>query len=190
MAGYRAALMSFVKGEISPEIESRFDLPAYQTGLRQATNVKIKKTGGVSKRMGTRFVAQAISDAAKLIAFQFNDDQGYALELGQAYMRPLALGGTVLEEGLLVTAITNAATAQITAAFHGYAVGDQIYLAGIEGMPDINDRFLTVLSVSDDDNFTVDYDSTASGTFTGSGGYNSDGDWREGVTFKPGVSRL
>jgi hypothetical protein len=127
---------------------------------------------------------------------------------------------------LLVTAITNAATAQITAAFHGYAVGDQIYLAGIEGMPDINDRFLTVLSVSDDDNFTVDYDSTASGTFTGSGGgtarvsppdappaapavpaplpddeqpttgtggsggYNSDGDWREGVTFKPGVSRL
>jgi hypothetical protein len=32
----------------------------------------------------------------------------------------------------------------MTAAFHGYSVGDQVYLSAIQGMSEINDRFLTV----------------------------------------------
>ena len=161
---YRAALLNFSKGCISPELEARFDLSAYQVGLRRAENVKIRRTGGVSKRMGTRFVAECLSDEARLLPFQFSDEQGYALEFGQAYMRPLALGGAVLEEGLKITAITQAATAQITSAFHGYEVGDQVYLVSEDpaafGMFEILDRWLTILTVPDDDNFTVDIDST------------------------------
>jgi hypothetical protein len=168
--GYRAALLNFSKGEISPELQSRFDISAYQVGLRRARNVKIRRTGGVSKRMGTRFVAEALSSTARLFPFQFNDEQAYALEFGQAYMRPLALGGAVLEEYLAVSAITKAANARITSAYHGYSVGDQVYLSGITGMVEINDRFLTVVSVIDANNFTVDIDSTGFGTFTGSGG--------------------
>jgi hypothetical protein len=164
MAGYRAALLNFSKGEITPELESRFDLQAYQAGLRRARNVKIRRTGGVSKRMGTRFVTECLSNTARLIPFQFSDEQGYALEHGQAYMRPLALGGAVLEDDLKVTAITKAANAQITAAFHGYSVGDQVYLSSDDpatfGMHEILDRWLTVETVVDVDNFTVDIDST------------------------------
>jgi hypothetical protein len=167
MAGYRAALLNFSKGEIAPELEARFDLSAYQVGLRRARNVKIRRTGGVSKRMGTRFVAEALSEAARLFPFQFSDEQGYALEFGQEYMRPLALGGAVLEEGLKVTAITKAANAKITAAFHDYAVGDQVYLIGgaTFGMTEILDRWLTVVSVVNANNFTVDIDSTGFSTF-------------------------
>lgn len=169
MAGYRAALLNFTKGEISPELEARFDLDAYQAGLRRARNVKIRRTGGVSKRMGTRFVAECLSDEARLLPFQFSDEQGYALEFGQAYMRPLALGGAVLEEGLEITAITKAANAKITAALHGYTVGQQVYLKSNDpltfGMIEILDRWLTVVSVIDADNFTVDYDSTGASTF-------------------------
>jgi hypothetical protein len=169
--GYRAALLNFSKGEIAPELESRFDTSAYQPGLRRATNVKIRRIGGVAKRMGTRFVSECLSTTAvRLLAFQFSDDQAYALELGQAYMRPAALGGVVLEEGLLVTAITKAVHAKITAAYHGYSVGDQAYLQDITGMVEINDRFLTILTVPDANNFTVDFDTTNAGTFTGSGG--------------------
>lgn len=120
--------------------------------------------------MGTRFVAETLSDVARLLPFQFSDEQGYALEFGQGYMRPLALGGAALEEGLLVTAITKAANAKITAAFHDYAIGDQVYLKDITGMVEINDRWLTVASVIDANNFTVDINSTGFGTFTGSGG--------------------
>lgn len=168
---YRGALLNFSKGEVSPELEARFDLSIYSAGLRQARNVKIRRTGGVSKRMGTRFVAECLSStAARLIPFQFSDDQAYALEHGQAYMRPLALGGAVLEELLLVTAITNAVEAQVTAAYHDYDVGDPVYFSGITGMVEINDRFLAVTEVVDANNFKVDFDSTDAGVFTGSGG--------------------
>lgn len=169
MAGYRAALLNFSKGEISPELEARFDLSAYQVGLRTAYNVKIRRTGGVSKRMGTRFVAEALSLNARLFPFQFSDEQGYALEFGQAYMRPLALGGAVLETGLKITAITKAVNAKITAAFHGYSVGDQVYLESSApatfGMREILDRWLTVMTVPDANNFTVNINSTAFTTF-------------------------
>lgn len=170
MAGYRAALTNFTKGEISPEAEARFELAVYQAAVRTARNVKVERTGGLKKRMGTRFVAEALSASSHLIPFQFSDDQAYALEFGQALMRPLALGGRVLETLLTVTAITKAANAQITAAYHGYSVGDPVYLNSIEGMVEINDRFLTVQSVIDDHNFTVDFDSRNAGTFTGDSG--------------------
>ena len=168
--GYRTASTNFTKGELSPEAEARFELPVYQAGVRTAINVKVQRTGGLKKRMGLRYVAEALSTSSRLIPFQFSDDQAYALEFAQALMRPMALGGRVLETGLKVTAITKATNAQITAAFHGYSVGDPVYLNGILGMVEINDRFLTVQSVIDDNNFTVDFDSRDAGTFTGDTG--------------------
>lgn len=166
---YRAALLNFSKGEISKELEARFDLSIYSAALRRANNVRILRTGGITKRMGTRFVAEAAGDTARLIPFQFSDEQAYVLEHGQAYMRPLASGGVVLETALNVTAITKAANAKITVPNHGYSVGDVVWFTDIEGMTDINGRFLTVVSVQDDDNFTVDYNSVGQPNFTGSG---------------------
>ena len=168
--GYRAALLNFSKGEISPALESRFDLSAYQAGMRTALNVKIKRTGGVTKRVGTRFVAEALGPLARLIPFQFSNNQAYALEFGQGVMRPFALGGAVLEEGLLVTGITNEAQAVITAAYHGYSLNDPVYLSGIAGRDEINDRFLRVVEVIDANHFRVNFNSTGAGAFTGSGG--------------------
>jgi hypothetical protein len=167
---YRAATANFTKGEISPSAEARFDIAVYGAAVRRALNVQVQRTGGLKKRMGTRFVAEALGSTSDLIPFQFSDDQAYVLEFGQAVMRPFALGGAVLEIGLKITAITKATTAQITAAFHGYAVGDQIYLSSVTGMVEINDRFLTVLTVPDANNFTVNFDSTNASTFTGDTG--------------------
>lgn len=164
--GYRAALLNFSKGEISPEVRARFDLSAYQAAAKRARNVKIRRTGGLYKRSGTRFVAEALSSASHLLPFQFSDQQAYALEMAQQAMRPLALGGAILEEGLKVTAITKAVEAQITAAYHGYTVGKTVYLSQVQGMVEINDRFLTVTSVIDANNFTVDFDSRDASDFT------------------------
>jgi hypothetical protein len=180
---YRAALLNFTKGEISPELDARFDLSAYQVGLRRARNVKIKRTGGVSKRMGTRFVAEALGATARLFPFQFNDEQGYALEFGQAYMRPLALGGAVLEtaslidlNGLKVIAITKGLTTNIQVNYHAYLAGDQVYLKSDDpatfGMVEILDRWLTVLSVPDGNHIVVDYDSTNATNFGSDVGTN------------------
>lgn len=161
--GNRVALLNFSKGELSPELESRFDLGAYNAGLRRARNVKIKRTGGVSKRMGTRFVAECLGNSSRLIPFQFSDTQAYALEFAQALMRPYALGGAVLETGLKITAITKAVQAQITIAYHGYSVGDPFYISSEDpetfGMSEILDRFLEIVEVVDDNNFKVNIDS-------------------------------
>lgn len=163
---------NFSKGEISPEAEGRFDLSAYQVGCRQAVNVNIRRTGGLSKRMGTRFVAPSLSDQAKMVPFQFSDEQAYALEFGQAYMRPMALGGAILEQpnGLAVISITKGNPTVIQVQNHGFLVGDEVYFKDIEGMSQINDRFLTITAVGDANHFSVDIDSTAFDNFTGSGG--------------------
>lgn len=168
--GYRAAQPNFSKGAISPAAEARFDIPVYNAAVRRALNVQVQRTGGLRKRQGTRFVAEALSASASLIPFQFSDDQAYVLQFAQAKMRPFALGGAVLETGLKVTAITKAANAQVTAAFHGYSVGDPVYFNTIFGMVQINDRFLTVVSVINANNFTVNIDSTNFSTFTGDTG--------------------
>jgi hypothetical protein len=170
MAGYRFAASNFTKGEISPEAEARFDIPVYNAAVRRALNVKVQRTGGLKKRMGTRFVAEALSSSSLLIPFQFSDSQAYALEMAQALMRPFALGGAVLETGLKITAITKATNAKITCAYHGLKVGDQVYLSGIQGMTQMNDRFANVLTAPTFDTFTINVNSTAFSSFTGDTG--------------------
>lgn len=168
--GIRVAALNFSKGEISPEVEARFDLDVYKAALRKASNVIIKRTGGVRKRPGSRFAAVALSTASRLFPFQFSDTQAYALLFDQAKMQPYALGGAVLETGLKVTAITKSINAQVTIAYHGYSVNDPIWFDGILGMVEINDRFLMVTSVIDVNNFTVNFNSTNASTFTGDSG--------------------
>lgn len=115
--------------------------------------------------MGTRYVTTALSALSRMLPFQFSDTQAYALEFGAFKMRPAALGGVELETGFKVTNITKAAAALVTCAYHGYKVGDEVYFNTIEGMTQINDRFLTVLTVPSVNTFTVNFDSRNAGTF-------------------------
>jgi hypothetical protein len=166
--GYRAALLNFSKGEISPEAQARFDLPAYQAAAKRARNVKIKRTGGLYKRSGTRFVVEALSSASFPIPFQFSDEQAYVLEMAQQKMRPLALGGAVLEEGLTILSITtiNETQAIIEAPYHGFVVGKQVYITGVGGTVEINDRFFTVRTVIDSSHFIIDFAINRATAFT------------------------
>src|SRR3546814_970910 len=108
------------------------------------------------------------SDLVRLIPFQFSLDQSYALEMGQGYMRAAALGGMILNAELKITAISNAANAQITAAYHGYKVGNQVYLTGIAGDLGefLNRRFWRVVSVVNANNFTIDANTSSLTAFT------------------------
>lgn len=238
---FRAGSANFSKGEISEDLIGRVDVPEYQTALRRARNVIALKFGGITKRPGTRLVAevyagnsagqvtasiaagvmtvtavasgalaagQALSgtgvaddtiigaqlsgttggtgtysvspaqtvasttiiatgnQAVRLIPFQFSLEQTYALELGQGYMRPAALGGMVIEDKIAITAITRGATTLIAAAYHAYGVGDQVYFSGIAGMVELNGKIGRVLSVVDAGHFVVDVDSTSFSAFT------------------------
>lgn len=170
----RVGQPNFSKGEIAPELYGRFDVDFYSAGLKKARNVLILKYGGLTKRPGTRLVAEVINDSepTRLIPFQFSLTQTYALELGQGYMSPCALGGRLLEEELAITGITNATRAQVTAAYHAYSAGEYVYLSGIAGTLGefLNNRTWPVYSVIDTNNFTIDANTVGKGAFTSATG--------------------
>ena len=170
---FRIPQVNYSKGEIAPELYARFDVDTYRAALKQARNVTVMKYGGVEKRMGTRLVATVLDDSqpTTLIPFEFSNQQTYALEFGQAYMSPTALGGRVLDEELAVTNITAANEAQVTAAYHGFVEGDWVYFSTLLGEMGemLNGRFWRVTASVDANNFTIAADTTGL-TFTGSTG--------------------
>lgn len=170
---YRIAQPNFSRGELAPELYGRYDVDAWQSSVRKARNVVILKYGGLTKRPGTVLVGEVLdaSEPTRLIPFEFSLEQTYALEMGQGYMAPCAFGGRVLEEEIAITAITAATNAQVTAAYHGYAVGDPVWLSGIAGTmgPVLNARRWTVLSAPTANTFTINADTTGL-TFAGATG--------------------
>lgn len=171
---FRAGQPNYSRGVLSEHLHGRFDVDAYSAGLKEGTNVIVLKYGGLTKRPGTRLVAEVIdgSEPTRIIPFQFSLTQTYALELGQGYMSPCALGGRLLEGELEIVNITNAANAEVEAAYHDYEVGQRVYLDGVEGELGtlLNGRFWDVLSVVDADKFTINADTSGLAAFTGADG--------------------
>lgn len=93
MARFWPAQTQFTSGEVSPKLYGRTDLRQYFQGCRTLTNWQVMPHGGVTKRAGTRYVAE-VKDSAhapRLIPFIFGVEQAYVVELGHdgstGYMR-------------------------------------------------------------------------------------------------------
>ena len=169
---FRSEMPTFAGGEISPEIEARFDTAKYRTAVRRARNVLVRTAGGLTSRAGTHWVGEVkeSDEVCRLIPFTFSQDQSYAMLFGQAYMRPAALGGFVLEEELEITNISNANPAIVSATLHDYSAGDDLYIKGVAGMTEINGRTVRVVADLTANTFSIDLDTTGYGTFTGATG--------------------
>lgn len=140
---------NFAGGVLAPALWSRVDTVKYQTGVKQARNFYIVRSGGLTNRAGTRFVGETkIRDAnypVRLIPFVFNADQTYMLEFGSTYMRVIKDGAYVLNTTTKnITAITQATQAVVTSTAHGYANGDEIYIQDITGMTELNGQNVIV----------------------------------------------
>jgi hypothetical protein len=163
---------NFTKGELAPELQARIDTSQYGAAAKRIRNFIIQRYGGLSFRPGFRLVGE-VDDAdvhIKYVPFQYNMEQAYIMALQNGEMRLLTSGGFVIEDSLQITAITKAANAQVTAAYHGYTVGQRIYFNGITGMTELNNRHATVVSVVGTNDFTIDIDTTDYSTFVSSTG--------------------
>jgi hypothetical protein len=163
---------NFTKGEIAPELQARIDTNQYQAGARRVRNFIIQRYGGLAFRPGFRFVGEVDNPDHNIryLPFQYNIEQSYIMALEDQQMRFLTGGGFVLEEDLQITAISKAANAQLTVAFHDYVVGQRLYFSGIVGMTELNYQTGRVVSVVDANNFTIDIDTTSYSTFVSSVG--------------------
>lgn len=169
---FRAEMPTFAGLEIGEELAARIDTAKYRTALRRARNVLGRPAGGVVNRQGFEFVGEIYDSESRcrLLPFAFSIDQTYVLPFEDETSRVVSNGGFVLEVELEVAGITNAAQAVVDAPDHGYAVGDDIYFAGIEGMEEINGHYYRIVAVGDADHVTIDLDTTGFGVFTGSTG--------------------
>lgn len=162
---------SFAAGELAPALHARVDLAKYHIGLATCLNWMIMAQGGAQNRPGTLWVGPCIDHAirSRLIPFQFNTTQAYALEFGHQTMRVIKDGGYVSEAAKPIVSITNANPAVLEVTAHGWSNGDRIHLAGIGGMGELNGRYITIAGATANTVQLAGIDSSSYGAFTAGG---------------------
>jgi hypothetical protein len=97
MAKATYAFSNFTAGRLSKRLGGRTDLSKYYNGCSELENFIVHSHGGVSRRPGTRFIAEVKSSSAKtrLVKFQFSVTQSYVLEFGNNYFRVFKDGGQI-----------------------------------------------------------------------------------------------
>ncbi len=141
---------AFNSGELSSLLLGRQDLAKYGTGLFVCANGLPLVQGGWTRRPGTAYLQQTKfhDKASRLIPFQYSVDQTYVLEFGHNYIRFFTLHGTLAQASQNITGITKAAVAVVTySGSDTYANGDRVYISGVVGMTQVNNREFAVANV-------------------------------------------
>lgn len=136
---------SMSAGELSPSLYARTDLEVYRTGLSRCENFFVSYQGGVKRRSGFRFIGQCKTNQETiLIPFQFSTQQTYVLEVGPQYIRFIANGAYIENEGNPIevatpyvdgdlSRITYTQSADVLTLFHkSYPVAELRRLSAIE----------------------------------------------------------
>jgi hypothetical protein len=174
------AQRSFAAGELAPAIWGRSDLARYAIGLRKLRNFRGLRSGGVETRPGLQYVDETRYPAKKSVVRPFVKNasigDSYAMEFGDLYLEFIRAGQRVTEAAKNITGLTQANPAVVTIVGHGYAVNDDLLLASINGMVQLNGRRVRVLSTPTADTFTIGYvngsnvDSTGFTAYSGPSG--------------------
>lgn len=139
-----------IAGEISPSIWGRTDKAQFRAGASTIRNCIVSYRGGAMSRPGQAYVglckqgapnsgaSGSITVPPRDINFQYNINQGYALEFGEFYMRVKYRGAYVVEAPKNITGATDVNPTIITSAAHGFANGDWLFITGMPGM--LNNR--------------------------------------------------
>lgn len=170
MARVSTIVTNFQSGELSPRLEGRIDLQKYQSGAQTLENMVVYPQGGATRRPGT-YYAGTSKDGGKvrLINFEFSDEQAYVMEFGANYIRFFKDGGILTEATTDITAITKANPAVVTASAHGLSDGDRVYISGIVGMTELNNREFTVANKTTNTFELSGEDSSSHTTYTSGG---------------------
>lgn len=176
---------SFISGELTPSLLGRVDKPQYKNGASTMRNFVVNYKGGAMSRAGFAYVGMckqgapnsggtATSNPPRDINFQYNINQGYALEFGDQYMRVKYRGAYVTESAKAISGATNANPLVITDTGHGYSNGDWVYITGMGGMTELNGLTWVVTNTTTNtyhltDLFGNAVNSTGFGTYTSGG---------------------
>lgn len=166
---------AFHSGEWAPALNARVDLLKYHSAAALMRNYFVDYRGGASSRPGLKYCLQTYRNAsvARLIPFQITPTVGYILEFGDQYIRFYFQGVPVVDTALAITGISKATPTVVTVA-NTLAVDAWVYISGVLGMTEINNRFFRI-SARTAANITLERlngtatDSTAYSTWTSGG---------------------
>ena len=137
---------NWTAGELSKALFGRVDIAKYQNGAEILENFIVQPHGGITRRPGTKFVKEIKTSSAKtrLISFEFSTTQAYCIEFGNLYVRFYKDQGVILEANKTISGATRANPCVVTANSHGYSNGDEIYIASVVGMTELNGKYYKV----------------------------------------------
>lgn len=92
---------NFSAGEFSPTMEGRVDVDRYKQGLATCLNYMPTVQGGLTRRPGTKYVAdvKTVAKKTRLVEFEFSVTQAYVIEFGDLYVRFYKDNGQILDGG-------------------------------------------------------------------------------------------
>ena len=137
---------NFNGGEISPLLYGRPDVDRYKTGLKTCKNFIPLVQGPVERRPGTVFMKEVKTSSlsTRIVRFEFSTTQAYILEFGNLYCRFYKDNGPILSSTSTVSAATKANPCVVTDNSHGYSNGDEIFITGVVGMTELNNKYYLV----------------------------------------------
>lgn len=141
---------NFNAGEFSPLLYGRVDFEKYPSALSVSINGIPLVQGPWTRRPGTYFAAEVkdSSQATRLVRFEYSTTQAYIIEFGHLYMRFYRNGGPVLETAQNITGATAANPVVVTYTGADPSNGDDIEIAGVVGMTQLNGRRFRVANVN------------------------------------------
>lgn len=169
--------ISLAAGEISPEFWGRVDQVRHATGAAVMRNMLVMKSGGAQNRPGTQYQGTVFSTTGTTVIHRwaFSAAQTYMLEFSDLKLAFWRNGSPILEAAKTITAATKESPVKLTSTSHGFSVGDKVYVSGIVGMTELNNRYWIVRTVPTADTFTLSYsgDGTAQGTAVDSSAFTA-----------------
>jgi hypothetical protein len=142
---------AFNAGELSSLLLGRQDVDKYAAGLFVCLNAIPLTQGGWTRRPGTAYLHQCKhhNKLARLIPFTYSITQKYVLEFGEQYIRFFTEHGILTAAGQSITGISKAAVAVLTySGADTYSNGDRVFVTGVLGMTQVNNREFVVTNVN------------------------------------------
>ena len=132
IAGETITLDKFNSGELSPYMGARYDLPQYQVGLRELTNMVVEPQGGVAKRPGTYYIGGTVGEVPGTPAIPATYTLTYFGENSDVWGVPLSDVGTLtLDTGGEVRNVGGGIVG-IPCTGHPFIEGESIVITGTD----------------------------------------------------------
>lgn len=120
------------RGEITPLMQARVDTDFYQAGFAIARNVSVTRYGAMTRTPGTIFngLAKINAKKARILPFEFSEEQVYALEFGDKYIRFWTPEGQVVGPGpgFAIYEVASPYDANDLDPLHLVQSGDAVYI--------------------------------------------------------------